>query len=71
LAHFIRDALQDVANLLANRQQTVQFVVQGKLDRGQFFEVRQPSSQYVNLSAIFGTRLWQKANDCWVAPLWI
>lgn len=71
LARFIRDILQDIANLLANRQQTVQLVVQGRLDRGQFFEVRQSSGQYVNLSAIFGTRLWQKANDWWVAPLWI
>lgn len=71
LARFIRDTLQDIANLLANRQQTVQFVVQGKLDRGQFFEVRQSSGHYVNLSAIFGTRLWQKANDWLVAPLWI
>jgi len=71
VARFVRDTLQDMANLMANRQQTVQFVVQGKIDRGQFFEVRQPSGQYVNLSTIFGTRLWQKANDWLVAPLWI
>jgi len=34
-------------------------------------EVRQPDGQYVNLSAIFGTRLRQEANDWLVAPLWI
>jgi len=71
VSRFIRITLQDVTNLMTNRRQTVQFVVQGKIDRGQFFEVRQPSGQYVNLSAIFGTRLWQKANDWLVAPLWI
>ncbi|MFQ5813746.1 MAG: hypothetical protein ACE5I2_11265 [Anaerolineae bacterium] len=70
-ARFIRDTLQDVANLMANRRQTVQFVVRGKIDRGQFFEVRQPTGQYVNLSAVFGTRLRQEANDWLVAPLWI
>jgi hypothetical protein len=60
-----------VANLLANRRQTVQFVVQVKIYGGQYFEVRQLSSRYVNLSTIFGTRLHQEANDWLVAPLWI
>jgi len=67
----IRDTLQDVANLMANRHQTVQFVLRGQIDRGQFFEVRQSDGQYVSLSAIFGTRLRQEANDWLVAPLWI
>jgi hypothetical protein len=71
VALFIRETLQDIANQLANRQQTVQFVVRGKIDRGQYFEVRQPSGEYVNLSAIFGNRLCQEANDWLVAPLWI
>jgi len=71
VARFIRETLQDVANQLANRQQTVQFVVRGKIDRGQYFEVRQPSGEYVNLSAVFGNRLHQEANDWLVAPLWI
>ena len=67
----IRETLQDVANLMANRRQTVQFVLRGRIDKGQFFEVRQPDGQYVNLSSIFGTRLRQEANDWLVAPLWI
>jgi hypothetical protein len=71
VASFIRETLQDVANLMANRRQTVQFVLRGRIDRGQFFEVRQPDGQYINLSAIFGTRLRQEANDWLVAPLWI
>ncbi len=71
LARFVRETLQDVANLMANRQQTVQFVLRGHIDRGQFFEVRQPDGQYVNLSTIFGARLRQEANDWLVAPLWI
>jgi hypothetical protein len=71
VTRFIRETLQDVANQLANRRQTVQFVIRGKIDRGQYFEVRQPSGEYVNLSAIFGSRLHQEANDWLVAPLWI
>jgi len=71
VARFIRETLQDVANQLANRWQTIQFVVRGKIDRGQYFEVRQSSGEYVNLSAIFGNRLRQEANDWLVAPLWI
>ena len=71
MARLIRETLQDVANLMANRRQTVQFVLRGRIDRGQFLEVRQPDGQYVNLSAIFGTRLRQEANDWLVSPLWI
>jgi hypothetical protein len=71
VARFIRETLQDVANQLANRRQTVQFIVRGKIDRGRYFEVRQTSGEYVNLSAIFGNRLRQEANDWLVAPLWI
>ncbi len=71
VARFIRDILQDVANLMANRRQMVQFVLRGRIDRGQFFEVCQPDGQYVNLSAIFGNRLHQEANDWLVAPLWV
>jgi hypothetical protein len=71
VASFIRETLQDAANLMANRRQTVQFVLRGRIDRGQFFEVRQPDGQYINLSAIFGARLRQEANDWLVAPLWI
>jgi hypothetical protein len=71
VARFIRETLQDVANQLANRQQTVQFIVRGKIDRGQYFEVRQSSGEYVNLSRIFGNRLRQEANDWLVAQLWI
>lgn len=71
VARFIRDTLQDAANLMANRRQTVQFVLRGRIDRGRFFEVRQPDGEYVNLSAIFGTRLRQEANDWLVTPLWI
>jgi len=71
VARLIRDALQDAANELAPRRQTVQFVVKGRIDRGRFFELRQSDGQYVNLSAIFGARLEQKANDWLVAPLWI
>ena len=71
MVRLIRETLQDVANLMANRRQTVQFVLRGRIDKGQFFEVRQPDGQYVNLSGIFGTRLRQEANDWLVAPLWI
>ncbi len=71
VARFIRNTLQDAANLMANRRQTVQFVLRGRIDRGKFFEVRQPDGQYVNLSNIFGTRLRQEANDWLVAPLWV
>jgi len=71
VARLVRETLQDVANLMANRRQTVQFVLRGRIDKGQFFEVRQSDGQYVNLSAIFGTRLRQEANDWLVAPLWI
>ena len=70
---FIRNTLQDVTNLMTNRRQTVQFVVKGKIEQGEqkIFEVRQPSGAFVSLSAIFGGRLYQKANDWLVAPLWI
>jgi hypothetical protein len=71
VARLIRDTLQDAANELAARRQTVQFVVKGRIDRGRFFELRQNDGKYVNLSAIFGARLEQKANDWLVAPLWI
>jgi hypothetical protein len=71
LVHFMRNMLQDVADSMTRRRQTVQFVLRGTLDHGQFFEARQPDGQYVNLSAIFGSRLTQKANDWLVAPLWI
>jgi len=72
-AWFIRNTLQDVANLMANRRQTVQFVVRGKIEQGEqkIFEVRQPGGDFISLSAIFGGRLYQKANDWLVAPLWI
>ena len=72
-AQFIRNTLQDVTNLMTNRRQTVQFVVRGKIEQGEqkIFEVRQPSGDFINLSAIFGGRLYQKANDWLVAPLWI
>ncbi len=70
---FIRNTLQDVTNLMTNRRQTVQFVVKGKIEQGEqkIFEVRQPSGAFISLSAIFGGRLYQKANDWLVAPLWI
>ncbi len=71
VARLIRETLQDVANLMANRRQTVQFVLCGRIDKGHFFEVRQPDGEFVNLSAIFGTRLRQEANDWLVAPLWV
>lgn len=71
VARLIRDALQDIANDFAMRRQTVQFVVQGRLDRGRFFELKQSDGQFINLSAIFGARLEQTANDWLVAPLWI
>ncbi len=72
-ARFIRNTLQDVTNLMTNRRQTVQFVVKGKIEQGKhkIFEVRQPSGDFINLSAIFGGRLYQKANDWLAAPLWI
>ena len=70
---FIRNTLQDVTYLMANRRQTVQFVVKGKIEQGEqkIFEVRQPSGAFISLSAIFGGRLYQKANDWLAAPLWI
>jgi len=68
---FIRKTLQDVAQLMTHRQQTVQFVLRGQIDKGEFFEVRQPDGQYMNLSAIFGGRLRQKANDWLVAAFWV
>jgi len=72
-ARFIRNTLQDVTDLMTNRRQTVQFIVRGKIEQGEqkIFEVRQPSGDFVSLSAIFGGRLYQKANDWLVAPLWI
>jgi len=73
VAQFIRNTLQDVSDLMINRRQTVQFVVRGKIEQGEqkIFEVRQLSGDFINLSAIFGGRLYQKANDWLVAPLWI
>jgi hypothetical protein len=68
---FIRETLQDAAQLMTQRRQTVQFVLRGQIDKGEFFEVRQPDGQYVNLSAIFGGRLRQQANDWLVAAFWI
>ena len=70
---FIRNTLQDVTNLMTNRRQTVQFVVRGRIEQGEqkIFEVRQPSGAFISLSAIFGGRLYQKANDWLAAPLWI
>ena len=70
---FIRNTLQDVTNLMTNRRQTVQFVVRGRIEQGEqkIFEVRQPSGDFISLSAIFGGRLYQKANDWLAAPLWI
>jgi hypothetical protein len=68
---FIRETLQDVTDLMIHRRQTVQFVLRGQIDKGRFFEVRQPDGQYVNLSAIFGGRLRQQANDWLVAAFWI
>ena len=72
-ARFIRNTLQDVTNLMTNRRQTVQFVVRGRIEQGEqkIFEVRQPSGDFISLSAIFGGRLYQKANDWLAAPLWI
>lgn len=73
VSQFIRNTLQDVTNLMTNRRQTVQFVVRGKIEQGEqkIFEVRQPSGAFINLSTIFGGRLYQKANDWLAAPLWI
>lgn len=68
---FVKRTLQDVADLMTRRRQTVQFVLRGQIDKGRFFEVRQPDGQYVNLSAIFGGRLRQKANDWLVAAFWV
>jgi hypothetical protein len=68
---FIRRTLQDVAQLMIHRQQTVQFVLRGQIDKGELFEVRQPDGQYVNLSRIFGGRLRQRANDWLVSALWV
>jgi hypothetical protein len=70
VTRYIHDTLQDIANLLAQRRQTVQFVLRGKIDRGQHFEVRQADGSYINLSALFGTRLQQKANDWLTVSLW-
>jgi hypothetical protein len=72
-ARFMRNTLQDASDLMINRRQTVQFVVRGKIEQGEqkIFEVRQPGGAFINLSAIFGGRLYQKANDWLVAPLWI
>jgi hypothetical protein len=54
---------QDVADLMTHRRPTVQFVLRGQIGKGELFEVRQPDGQYVNLSAIFGGRMRQRAND--------
>jgi hypothetical protein len=71
MSRFIRRTLQDVSDLMTRRQHTVQFVLRGAIDHGRFYEARQPDGQYVNLSAIFGSRLAQRANDWLVAPLWV
>jgi len=71
VARLIRESLQDIANLMANRHQTVQFVLKGRIDKGQHFEVRQPDGSYVNLSAVFGNRLRQRANDWLAVSLWV
>jgi len=68
---FIRETLQDAADLMTHRRQTVQFVLRGHIDKGEFFEVRQPDGQYVNLSALFGGRMRQRANDWLVAAFWV
>lgn len=68
---FIRRTLQDAADLMTHRRQMVQFVLRGQIDKGEFFEVRQPDGQYVNLSAIFGGRMRHRANDWLVAPFWV
>jgi hypothetical protein len=68
---FVRETLQDVAQLMTHRRQTVQFVLRGQIDKGEFFEVRQPDGQYVNLSAIFGGRLRQVANDWLMVAFWV
>lgn len=68
---FIRETLQDVADLLTHKQHTVQFALRGHIDKGEFFEVRQPGGQYVNLSAIFGGRMRQRANDWLVSAFWV
>jgi len=70
VTRFIHDTLQEIANLLAQRRQTVQFILRGKIDKGQHFEVRQPDGAYVNLSILFGNRLQQQANDWLTVPLW-
>jgi hypothetical protein len=56
---------------MTHRQQTVQLVLRGQIDKGELFEVRQPDGQYVNLSAIFGGRLRQRANDRLVSAFWV
>jgi hypothetical protein len=71
VSRFIRETLQDVAGEMARQRDTVQFVLRGQIDKGEFFEVRQPDGQYVNLSAIFGSRLRQRANDWLVAAFWV
>jgi hypothetical protein len=71
LIRFVKGMLQDVSDLMTHRRQTVQFVLRGQIDKGEFFEVRQPDGQYLNLSAIFGGRMRQRANDWLVAPFWI
>jgi hypothetical protein len=71
VVRFVKRTLQDVADLMTHRRQTVQFVLRGQIDKGRFFEVRQPDGEYVNLSAIFGGRLRQKANDWLVAAFWV
>ncbi len=68
---FVKRTLQDVADLMTHRRQTVQFVLRGQIDKGRFFKVRQPDGQYVNLSAVFGGRLRQRANDWLVVAFWI
>jgi hypothetical protein len=42
---------------MTNRRPTVEFMLRGHIEKGEFFEVRQPGGQYVNLSAIFGERM--------------
>jgi hypothetical protein len=71
VTNFIRETLQDASGQMTQGRHTVQFVLRGQIDKWEFFEVRQPDGQYVNLSAIFGGRLRQKANDWLVAVFWV
>jgi hypothetical protein len=71
MSQFIRNTLQNTTDLMTHWRKTVQFVLRGAVDQGQYFEARQPDGQYVNLSAIFGSRLEQRVTNWLTAPLWI